>query len=139
VLGALTLGAQALGGPAFFKPLSPVVEAAELCLFYSLLVGHKVLARLGSKPGAALPARCLRSVSDLVKPALLPICLIAMLILVYLYLITVPLFKLICVWASFFFFLYLLISGFVFFEKRYAYGRFTSIIFRFWKRSFGLF
>ena len=43
----------------------------------------------------------------------------------------VPLAKVFFSWGSLFFFSYLLISGFVFFLKRYAFGRFTTIISRF--------
>lgn len=50
-----------------------------------------------------------------------------------------PLSKLFFAWLSFFFFLYLLLSGFVFFLKRYNFSKFTTIISRFWKRSFNLF
>lgn len=50
-----------------------------------------------------------------------------------------PLSKIFFTWLSFFFFLYLLLSGFVFFLKRYNFSKFTTIISRFWKRSFNLF
>lgn len=50
-----------------------------------------------------------------------------------------PLAKIFFTWLSFFFFLYLLLSGFVFFLKRYNFSKFTTIISRFWKRSFNLF
>jgi hypothetical protein len=42
-----------------------------------------------------------------------------------------PLSKLFFAWLSFFFFLYLLLSGFVFFLKRYNFSKFTTIISRF--------
>ena len=50
-----------------------------------------------------------------------------------------PLAKLLFTWFSFFSFLYLLLSGFVFFLKRYNFSKFTTLISRFWKRSFSLF
>ena len=50
-----------------------------------------------------------------------------------------PLAKILFAWLSIFFFLYLLLSGFVFFLKRYNFSKFTTIISRFWKRSFNLF
>lgn len=43
----------------------------------------------------------------------------------------VPIAKLFFAWSSLFFFIYLLLSGFVFFLKRYAFGRFTTLISRF--------
>lgn len=36
-------------------------------------------------------------------------------------------------------FLYLLISGFVFFIKKYRYGKYTTAMHRFWRRSFSIF
>ena len=50
-----------------------------------------------------------------------------------------PLAKIFFTWLSFFFFIYLLLSGFVFFLKRYNFSKFTTVISRFWKRSFNLF
>lgn len=50
-----------------------------------------------------------------------------------------PLNKLIFVWGTFFCLLYLLISGFVFFGKRYAFNKYTGALSRFWKRSFSIF
>ena len=66
---------------------------------------------------------------------------LATLVLVYAKLAVelVPLAKLLFSWGSLFFFSYLLVSGFVFFLKRYAFGRFTTVISRFWKRSFSIF
>lgn len=43
----------------------------------------------------------------------------------------VPLSKLFFAWGALFFFSYLMLSGFVFFLKRYSFGRFTTIISRF--------
>lgn len=73
--------------------------------------------------------------------SLFGLALIAGLFLVYSRLASelVPLAKLLFAWLSLFFFVYLLISGFVFFLKRYAFGRFTTVISRFWKRSFSIF
>lgn len=42
-------------------------------------------------------------------------------------------------WFCVFFFYYLLISGFVFFLKKYRFSKFTGAIQRFWKRSFIIF
>jgi len=64
-------------------------------------------------------------------------------VLVFLYvqlaLEVLPLAKIFFAWLSIFFFLYLLLSGFVFFLKRYNFSKFTTIISRFWKRSFNIF
>lgn len=51
----------------------------------------------------------------------------------------VPFFKLLFIWASFGFLMYILISGFNFFGKKYSYNRYTEALQRFWKRSFSIF
>lgn len=47
--------------------------------------------------------------------------------------------KVVIVWIILFMVAYWLLSGFVFFFKKYQYGKYTSAIQRFWKRSFMLF
>lgn len=47
--------------------------------------------------------------------------------------------KIFLAWIIVFMLFYWLISGFVFFFKKYQYGKYTSAIQRFWKRSFILF
>lgn len=47
--------------------------------------------------------------------------------------------KAIFIWFLVIMFLYWLVSGFVFFIKKYQFSKFTSIIQRFWKRSYILF
>lgn len=42
-------------------------------------------------------------------------------------------------WVLIVMFLYWLLSGFVFFVKKYQYNKFTSVIQRFWKRTYILF
>ena len=50
-----------------------------------------------------------------------------------------PFNKVIFVWTSLFMVFYWLVSGFVFFFKKYQYSKFTSVVQRFWKRSLILF
>ena len=47
--------------------------------------------------------------------------------------------KLVFEWTLIIMFLYWLFSGFVFFIKKYQYSKFTSVIQRFWKRTYILF
>lgn len=51
----------------------------------------------------------------------------------------IPVSKLFFVWASWGSFLYIFISGFNFFGKKYTYGKYTEALQRFWKRSFSIF
>lgn len=51
----------------------------------------------------------------------------------------IPASKLFFVWGSWGFFLYIFISGFNFFGKKYSYGKYTEALQRFWKRSFSIF
>jgi len=55
------------------------------------------------------------------------------------YIRLLPFNKLIFEWCLVIMFLYWLISGFVFFVKKYQYSKFTTVINRFWKRTFILF
>jgi len=50
-----------------------------------------------------------------------------------------PFTKVMFEWTVIFMLVYWLISGFVFFVKKYQYGKFTSVVQRFWRRSFILF
>lgn len=70
---------------------------------------------------------------------LLPV--IVVLFIVYYSLITraLPFNKVIFIWVTVAMVLYWLMSGFVFFFKKYQYGKYTSVIQRFWKRSYILF
>lgn len=52
---------------------------------------------------------------------------------------SLPLNKVLFVWTALFMTVYWIISGFVFFYKKYQYAKFTSIIQRFWKRTLILF
>lgn len=56
-----------------------------------------------------------------------------------LYIRALPVNKIIFEWILIVMFLYWLLSGFVFFIKKYQYSKFTSVIQRFWKRSYILF
>lgn len=55
------------------------------------------------------------------------------------YIRLLPFNKIIFEWVLVIMFLYWLVSGFVFFIKKYQYSKFTSVIQRFWKRSYILF
>jgi hypothetical protein len=55
------------------------------------------------------------------------------------YIRLLPFNKIIFEWVLIIMFLYWLMSGFVFFIKKYQYSKFTSVIQRFWKRSYILF
>jgi len=55
------------------------------------------------------------------------------------YIRLLPFNKIIFEWILVIMFLYWLLSGFVFFIKKYQYSKFTTVIQRFWKRSYILF
>jgi hypothetical protein len=50
-----------------------------------------------------------------------------------------PVNKVLFEWVCILMFLYWLISGFVFFIKKYQFGKYTSVVQRFWRRSYILF
>lgn len=65
---------------------------------------------------------------------------VAFLIVYYLSVVRLlPFNKIIFVWLCVGMFCYWLLSGFVFFIKKYQYGKYTSVIQRFWRRSYILF
>lgn len=51
----------------------------------------------------------------------------------------IPFNKFIFMLVSVGFFIYILISGFIFFFKKYRYGKYTSAMNRFWRRTFSIF
>jgi len=50
-----------------------------------------------------------------------------------------PFNKVVFVWICFGMFLYWLLSGFVFFVKKYQFGKYTTVIQRFWRRTYIIF
>jgi hypothetical protein len=52
---------------------------------------------------------------------------------------SLPFNKIMLAWVSIIMFLYWLISGFVFFFKKYQFGKYTTVVQRFWRRSYMLF
>lgn len=69
----------------------------------------------------------------------LPLSVVTAFIYYSMYMQSLPTARIAFVWISLFSVIYLLVSGFVFFFKKYQYGKFTSVIQRFWKRSLILF
>lgn len=51
----------------------------------------------------------------------------------------IPFNKIMFQWISLFMFFYWLLSGFVFFIKKYQFGKYTSVVQRFWRRSYIIF
>lgn len=81
----------------------------------------------------------LKSLWKGIKFWILPILLL--LLVIYFGLISkiLPFNKVVFVWVAFFMIFYWLVSGFVFFFKKYQYGKYTSALQRFWRRSYILF
>lgn len=69
----------------------------------------------------------------------LPLLLLGIFIYYSIIIKSLPFNKVLFVWCAIFMTLYWIISGFVFFFKKYQYGKFTSVIQRFWKRTLILF
>lgn len=69
------------------------------------------------------------------------IVLIILVIIMYCILVikSLPFNKIFFSWISVIMFIYWLVSGFVFFFKKYKFGKYTSAIQRFWRRSYILF
>ena len=69
----------------------------------------------------------------------IPLLLLFLSVYMFLFLKSLPFNKIIFVWAAIFMFFYWLLSGFVFFFKKYQFSRYTSSIQRFWRRTYILF
>lgn len=80
-----------------------------------------------------------RSIWDGIKFWLISIILGCFIFYYLTYLRLLPFSKIIFEWILIIMFVYWFFSGFVFFIKKYQYSKFTSIIQRFWKRSYILF
>jgi hypothetical protein len=74
-----------------------------------------------------------------IKFWILPLLIIVVVIYFSIFVRTIPFFKVSLEWFLVLNIFYWLISGFVFFIKKYKYNRYTSAIQRFWRRSFILF
>lgn len=80
-----------------------------------------------------------RSFINLYRYALLPLIFCLVVVFSLISMKSAGIFKFLMAWFCVFFFYYLLISGFVFFFKKYRFSKFTGAIQRFWKRSFIIF
>lgn len=70
---------------------------------------------------------------------IIPLTLSLIVFFNFMYVKALPFNKIIFLWTAVFMIFYWLVSGFVFFVKKYQYGKYTSAIQRFWKRSYILF
>lgn len=70
---------------------------------------------------------------------ILPLILSITVFINFMHIKALPFNKVIFLWTAVFMIYYWLISGFVFFIKKYQYGKYTSAIQRFWKRSYIIF
>lgn len=81
----------------------------------------------------------LKQLLKLFKNWFLPLILLTISVFHGLIIHALPFNKVIFIWIAFFMVLYWLLSGFVFFFKKYQFGKYTSAIQRFWRRSYILF
>jgi hypothetical protein len=81
----------------------------------------------------------LKSLWNLIRYWVIPFILFIEIIYGSLIIRVLPFNKICFLWISVIMIFYWLVSGFVFFFKKYQFGKFTSAIQRFWKRSYILF
>jgi hypothetical protein len=70
---------------------------------------------------------------------LVPLILLFSIIYMFLFLKSLPFNKLIFAWIAILMFTYWLLSGFVFFFKKYQFSKYTTAVQRFWRRTYILF
>jgi len=105
--------------------------------FYTSFINHTPLSFIKNNLNVFLAGW--RYFFQLFSKWFLPLGLTLTYVYYTMYMQYLPAARIAFVWISLFSILYLLISGFVFFFKKYQYGKFTSVIQRFWKRSLILF
>jgi len=79
------------------------------------------------------------SLGVFLKLWVVPLALGVLFLFFFLTAYAVPFNKVVFIWFAFFMIFYWLVSGFVFFIKKYQFGKYTTSIQRFWKRSYILF
>lgn len=86
-----------------------------------------------------LPLELLFNYIYFFRPWLISVLLTLMVTLSLFFLRDIPVNKYLFTIGSISLFSYLLLSGFVFFIKKYRYGKYTTAMHRFWRRSFSIF
>lgn len=74
-----------------------------------------------------------------IKLWVFPLILLLSIVYMFLVLKALPFNKVLFAWICILMFVYWLLSGFVFFFKKYQFSRYTSVIQRFWRRTYILF
>jgi hypothetical protein len=70
---------------------------------------------------------------------IIPLCLLLIIVYMFLVLKALPFNKVMFAWIGILMFSYWLLSGFVFFFKKYQFSKYTSVVQRFWRRTYILF
>ena len=70
---------------------------------------------------------------------IIPLCLLLSIVYMFLVLKALPFNKVMFAWIGILMFSYWLLSGFVFFFKKYQFSKYTSVVQRFWRRTYILF
>jgi len=106
---------------------------------YQLFNKNSVLWSFFSKDDSLLTIAGILNVVSFFKYALTALLFVSVLIASLVFLKKALFFKMLSAWLCVFYFSYLLVSGFVFFIKKYQFSKFTGAIQRFWKRTFIIF
>ena len=95
------------------------------------------VSRYSTKPN--LPKELVLGLLKFIKLWLVSLLVSVPLIITLFFLRDIPINKHLFAILSLLAFTYLLVSGFVFFLKKYRYGKYTTAMHRFWRRSFSIF
>lgn len=121
----------------FKKQLFVNLNSTYISFLINFLFNFKLINSLSSL--VSLGFLGLKSIWLHLRFWVLPLFLALVVALNFIFIKALPFNKVVFLWIAFFMIYYWLISGFVFFVKKYQYGKFTSAIQRFWKRSYILF
>lgn len=114
------------------KCLYPSYKDVSLSKAISIVVSSRVVSRI-------TPFKLLKAFVRFFIKWLLPLIISGCLLVSLFALRDIPVNKFLFTVVSLGFFTYLLISGFVFFLKKYKYGKYTTAMHRYWRRTFSIF
>ena len=114
------------------KCLYPSYKDVSLSKAINIIVSSRIVSRI-------TPFKVLKTFVKFFIKWLLPLIISCCTLVLLFALRDIPVNKFLFTIVSLGFFTYLLISGFVFFLKKYKYGKYTTAMHRYWRRTFSIF
>lgn len=116
-----------------------IIRSSQVTKNYDIFYSRPALDIKNKLSSNLIPGELLINLIYFTKKWVVSITLATLIIIVFTFMRDIPLNKHLFAIGSILTFTYLLISGFVFFLKKYRYGKYTTAMHRFWRRSFSIF